>query len=102
MEEPFKSMSQKLEEHLSDPKNLAEAKKHFEENRWDKDIPKGWVSIEDHLPMWCIGEAVEDMFNGTTYTVRDKDGYEFKTKVLDHNSWYYRAKAEGVTHWLNK
>ena len=61
-------------------------------------IPKGWVSIEDHLPMML---AV-DFLTGTAYKVKDKDGNEFESIVGDHNVWYYSAKEQGITHWYNQ
>ena len=61
-------------------------------------IPKGWVSIEDHLPRWLA----EDVTQGyTEYKVRDKDGNEFIEGVTDHTMWYYDMKDIGVTHWFN-
>ena len=96
------SMADKIKKYLEDPKNLEEVKKFFEEGRWDKDIPKGWVSIEDHLPKWCIGEKAEDMFAGTPYKVKNKEGLEFMSHVLDHNVWYYGALEQEITHWFNK
>lgn len=59
--------------------------------------PKGWVSIEDHLPKML---AV-DFLTGTTYKVKDKNKNEFTSTVGDHNTWYYTAKEEGITHWWN-
>ena len=60
--------------------------------------PKGWVSIEEHLPMMYA----MDYFNGGTfYKVKDKEGNEFESFVSDHNLWYYLAKEEGITHWWN-
>lgn len=64
-----------------------------------EDIPKGWVSIEDHLPQML---AMDIMVGYTTYKVKFKDGTESITAVSDHNIWYYRAKEEGITHWLNE
>lgn len=90
-----KSMADNLREHLKDPVNVAKAKKFFEENRWDKDIPHGWVSIEDHLPMMM---AI-DLLTGTKYKVKFDDGTESNTFVRDHQMWYYWAKEIGITHW---
>lgn len=62
------------------------------------DIPKGWVNIEDFLPMML---AV-DFLTGTTYKVKDKQGAEFLSIIGDHNTWYYYAKENGITHWYNE
>lgn len=43
-----------------------------------RNIPKGWVSIEEHLPMML---AIDFISQGFT--------------------WYYEAKEDGITHWLN-
>lgn len=68
--------------------------KYFTDKR-----PKGWLSIEDYLPqMYAI-----DIIRGySLFKVRDKEGNEFESAVSDHNTWYYQAKEEGVTHWLNE
>ena len=60
--------------------------------------PKEWVSIEEHLPMML---AIDYFKGGTSYKVKDKEGNEFYTSVMDHNVWYYMAKEVGVTHWWN-
>jgi hypothetical protein len=65
---------------------------------WDVNIPKGWVSIEDHLPMMLA----KDLFTGTAYKVKDKDEKEFVSIVGDHSVWYYEAKELGITHWWNE
>lgn len=62
-------------------------------------IPKGWVSIEDHLPFCKIGDLLN---HGTKYNVKDKDNNVFDSFVMDHNIWYYQAKENGITHWFNK
>ena len=62
-------------------------------------IPKGWVSIEDHLPMM----SASDLMTGyTTYKVKNIDNKESTTIVSDHNTWYYHAKENGITHWLKE
>lgn len=63
------------------------------------DIPKGWVSIEDHLPFM---RAIDIDKGGTKYKVKYDDGTEGTTTVGDHNIWYYYAKEDGITHWFNK
>lgn len=71
----------------------AKMQEYFKDTR-----PKGWLSIEEYLPMMCI----DDLEQGySVFKVRDKDGNEFETYVTDHHIWYYRAKYAGVTHWLN-
>jgi len=61
--------------------------------------PKGWVSIEEHLPMMF---AIDIMQGYSVYKVRDKNGNEFESSVADHDVWYYRAKEQEITHWYNK
>jgi hypothetical protein len=60
--------------------------------------PKGWLSIEEHLPMFMANDIMQGY---SIYKVRDKDGNEFESGVADHNTWYYEAKDAGITHWLN-
>lgn len=67
-------------------------------NYFKDDRPKGWLSIEEHLPMMLIDDLVQGY---SVFKVRDKDGKEFETHVTDHHIWYYHAKDAGVTHWLN-
>lgn len=62
--------------------------------------PKGWISIEEHLPMF-MAKDIEQGYS--SYLVKDKDGNKFETQVSDHNTWYVLvAKPNGITHWLNK
>ena len=61
--------------------------------------PKGWLSIEDYLPMML---ALDITIGGTEYKVRYKDGTEGCSMVSDHSTWYYYAKEIGITHWLNE
>jgi hypothetical protein len=60
--------------------------------------PKGWISIEEHLPMF---KAMDFMQGGSVYKVKNKDGEEYESMVGDHNTWYYLAKSDGITHWWN-
>ena len=60
--------------------------------------PKGWLSIEEYLPMMCAIDIVQGY---TLYKVKDKNGNEFESAVSDHNNWYYYAKEECITHWWN-
>jgi hypothetical protein len=73
---------------------LAALKERFKDN-----TPKGWLSIEDHLPKMFARDIMQGY---SVYKVRDKDGNEFESGVSDHNIWYYDAKEAGITHWLNK
>lgn len=68
--------------------------KYFTDKR-----PKGWLDIEQHLPMMF---AIDILQGYSVFKVRDADGNEFETKVTDHNTWYYHAKEIGITHWLNE
>lgn len=68
--------------------------KYFTDKR-----PKGWLDIEQHLPMMF---AIDILQGYSVFKVRDADGNEFETKVADHNTWYYHAKEIGITHWLNE
>lgn len=61
--------------------------------------PKGWVSIEEYLPMWLAKDIIQGY---SVYKVKDKEGKEFNSAVTDHNIWYYIAKESGVTHWYNE
>ena len=61
--------------------------------------PKGWLSIEEHLPGWLAKDVMQGY---SVYKVRHKDGTEFESAVTDHGLWYYLAKEAGVTHWLNE
>ncbi len=61
--------------------------------------PKGWLSIDDHLPMML---AIDITIGGTGYKVRHEDGTENYSTVSDHNTWYYYAKENGITHWWNE
>lgn len=60
--------------------------------------PKGWVDIEEHLPMF-LAKDIQQGFS--RYKVKDSSGYEFDSYVTDHNMWYYYAKEVGITHWWN-
>lgn len=89
------SLAEKLKKHLD---SLSEEELEKVREFFRDDTPKGWLSIEEHLPMW----KMDDIEQGySVYKVRDKDGNEFETAVTDHHIWYYEAKENGVTHWLN-
>ena len=62
--------------------------------------PKGWVSVEDKLPMMFAADIMQGY---TEYKVKFADGNEGITRVSDHTSWYYFvAKEAGITHWYNE
>ncbi len=86
---------QKYLEGLTPEEKEAQRKEFFPPDN----TPKGWVSIEDHLPMM---KALDIMEGYTAYKVKDKDGEEFETRVSDHDIWYYIAKEAGITHWWNE
>jgi hypothetical protein len=65
----------------------------------DEIIPKGWISIEDHLPSFIVRDIEQGY---SIYEVKNNDGEIGTTTVTDSRMWYYRAKEIGVTHWLNK
>lgn len=89
----IKSMADKLREHLE---NMTEEErlKYFPEST----TPKGWVSIEDELPMMMALDIIKGY---TEYKVKYLDGTEGISWVSDHNVWYYDAKEKGITHWFN-
>lgn len=89
-------MIKKLREHLASLTD--EEKLEIAEELRDK-RPKGWLSIEDHLPMM---KALDVVNFGTKYKVKYIDGTEGTTMVSDHNTWYYDAKERGITHWFNE
>ncbi len=60
--------------------------------------PKGWLSIEEHLPMWMGRDFCKGY---SAYTARDKEGILYFTHVSDHNTWYYMAKEQGIIEWYN-
>lgn len=62
--------------------------------------PKGWLSIEDYLPH-CY--AIDFVVKGySEFKVKYADGHTDVSRVCDHGVWYYYAKEEGITHWLNE
>ena len=81
-------------------KALSEITPEEIEKYFPKDTrPKGWISIEDSLP-YC--SAIDFFEKGySVYKVKNKDGVEGESGVADHNTWYYRAKEAGITHWWN-
>ncbi len=61
--------------------------------------PVGWISIEDSLPGWYIKDFEQGY---TVVKVKDSQGKEWDTQCADHNTWYYRVKEEGATHWWHE
>jgi hypothetical protein len=72
-----------------------EIKEFFPEDN----IPKGWVSIEEHLPNLLACDISQGY---SEYKVKFKDGSEDISFVSDHIIWYHEAKHIGITHWFNK
>lgn len=64
-----------------------------------KEIPSGWISIEDHLPKMLAIDFISKGFS--TFKAKYADGSEFETHVSDHDVWYVMAKGIGITHWWN-
>lgn len=86
-----------LRKHLD---NLTEEEKEeIRKELMEDEPPKGWLSIEEYLPSW---KAVDFLKGYSEYLVKNKYGKEFKSKVTDHDLWYYEAKEIGITHWFNK
>jgi len=85
-----------LRKHLANmtEEQKEEMREHFRDKR-----PKGWLSIEEHLPMMYANDIEKGY---SVFKVRDKNGNEFDSAVSDHNIWYYRAKEEEITHWLHE
>lgn len=94
----FKSMAEKLQEHF-DSMTDEELQKEIREFFPESTTPKGWVSIEDELPMMM---AMDIMEGCTEYKVKFNDETIGVTCVSDHNTWYYYAKTAGITHWWNE
>lgn len=95
-QEVLKKSIQLLREHLS---SLSESEKEELRERFRDKRPKGWLSIEDHLPMMFANDIMQGY---SVFKVKDDCGNEFDSRVTDHNIWYYDAKESGITHWLNK
>lgn len=69
-------------------------KKYFPESN----IPKGWVSIREHLPMMLADDILA---GGTEYRIKFEDGAEGCAIVSDHNMFKILAIQNNVTHWFN-
>ena len=82
-----------------DLEKLKKALDDMTPEEWDKyfpkdTTPKGWISIEDSLPMMY---AIDIGKGYTEYKVKYQDGTEDISFVSDHNVWYYVAKESGIT-----
>ena len=75
---------------------------HEEYERKNPPPPKGWISIEDHLPQILVKDFIEG--RPTIYKVKDKNGKEFEIgQGGDALVWKYMyAEPLGITHWFNK
>lgn len=96
-------MVEALREYLENrtPEEIKRDEDFFAENSLHQ-IPTGWIDIEEYLPI-VTGQDVID--NGGLFKkikVRNKEGKEGESQVADHNVWYYMAKEQGITHWLNE
>lgn len=97
MEERLKNSLDSFEKMLN---NMSEEEKEEMRKHFEDKTPKGWVSIEEHLPQCTVDDFCSKGYS--EYIVKDKDGNEFMSAVTDHHVWYYQAKAQGITHWYNK
>lgn len=96
MEERLQNSLDALRKHLA---NMTEGEKEEMKEHFRDKTPKGWNSIEDYLPGW----KANDLMKGyTEYKVKSSNGEEVISYVTDHNTWYYMAKEEGITHWFNE
>lgn len=60
---------------------------------------KGWVDIEEELPMVTCGDVLENNALVKFVKVKNTKEEEWESQVGDHNTWYYHAKEAGITHW---
>lgn len=63
------------------------------------ETPKGWISIEKHLPQMKAKDIIQGY---SVYKCRDSKGVETYTTVSDHNSWYYFALGNDIKEWFNE
>jgi hypothetical protein len=79
-------------------KSESEVKSIKEEYFPPNNIPHGWISIDEHLPVF----KEEDMMDGfSQYKVKFEDGAIGFTAVADPETWLDHAKRKKVTHWYN-
>ncbi len=98
MDDIHKKSLDALKEYLA---NMTEEQKSELREQLKDKTPKGWNSIEDHLPAVTCGDFLNNNGFIRFVKVKDKDGKEFESQVGDHNTWYYFAKENGITHWWN-
>lgn len=94
----LKSMADNLQEHF-DSMTEEELQKEIRDFFPENTTPKGWINIEDELPMML---ARDIMIGCTEYMVKFNNDTLGVTCVSDHNTWYYYAKNIGITHWWNE
>ena len=101
MEKKYDNMVENLRKMLD---NMSEKEKEEIKAKYfpEDTTPKGWLSIEDHLPMVTMGDIEKNDGIFKIVKVKDKDGNEFGSRVGDHHIWYYMAKDGGITHWYNE
>lgn len=88
----------KLQEYLSN-KSPEELKAEWDEMfPPENDPPKGWISIEEHLPMMYAMDIEQGY---SEFKIKYKNGNEGVNYVSDGNTWYHYAKKAGITHWFN-
>jgi len=85
-------------------KVLKKTLKNMSQEDMDKYFPKdtrptGWISIEGSLPHMMARDIMKGY---TEYKVKYKDETTGIGCVTDHNTWYYSAKEDGVTHWWHE
>lgn len=91
-----RNLVDKVKEHLN---SLSEGEwEEIREKYFTDKRPKGWLSIEEHLPMM---KAIDIGEGYSVFKVRDVNGLEFESRVSDHLIWYHYAKEYGITHWFN-
>lgn len=93
-------MFEKLKEHLNKMSEGEKQKIRDEFKSYDNNVPKGWVSIYDHLPKMLVSDLIAG--GGTKYNVKFKDGTEGISIVGDHNTWFHYAKENNIIEWFNK
>ena len=91
----LKEISKAIDKHFASltESDIEEIKKRFEDKR-----PKGWLSIEEYLPMMYARDVMQGY---SMFKVKDINGAEFYSPVADGNTWYFRAKEVGIILWYN-
>ena len=101
MEKKYNDMVENLRKILD---NMSEKEKEEMRAKYfpEDTTPKGWLSIEDHLPMVTGQDVIDNDALVKHIKVKYKDGTESTSQVGDHHMWYYMAKDSGITHWYNE